>query len=680
VVGSDAGALVGALLRVGVDARNADGLEGCSVLADASFSTVVACISPPCAGERLSEAMVELGRIAGRSVVVVVGPDNARTQADTYAETDSPIASRSSVDAAAFAAGLRRHPMSLGLTSYNALDVDAPPRVMAYERIPATAMTDYPQQWLQTHHDLHDDHLRQSGRRADAHVARYWLASDWVKEGDTVLDAACGLGYGIGVLGTASGANRLIGVDGSSRAIDYARANYGGPRSVFEVSDVGVMPFLADGSIDFVASFETLEHVEKPGEVLAEFYRVLSPGGRIIVSVPNNWADETRKDPNPHHLHVYTQARLRSELSEHFVIEQWYRQTAGGGWKCRDEPRCIEAAGEEADGKTDVDSSRPAEWWLVVAVKPVGNESPGRAMQAARLDHRFAAALRLMCSGQRAEAKAAFAALAGNQAGDHAPALWAVDALRYAGILHAMDGEVNEARALWLRGIELAVLALQDWKSRGIADKGAVNLDFGLSELAKVVAAAAGCERWIAALPRLIEQPGFAWQAGMGRDAVGVGGMGGGGNDAELVRKAAESAPANGAARAAALAEQLTDTRRHVTMLEEARTWLEAQVESWRTETQKTSTFLERITHWSKELEEAKKWWEGQHAAEKVESARLWAAFEQERDEAAQHATRVEAQIEDRDAQLAAQRETIEGMRREQAENARAVQELRTKT
>lgn len=42
----------------------------------------------------------------------------------------------------------------------------------------------------------------------------------------------------------------------------------------------------ADGSFDFVLSFDVLEHVPGYRAAIAEFHRVLKPGGRVLLSVP----------------------------------------------------------------------------------------------------------------------------------------------------------------------------------------------------------------------------------------------------------------------------------------------------------------------------------------------------------------------------------------------------------
>jgi SAM-dependent methyltransferase len=43
---------------------------------------------------------------------------------------------------------------------------------------------------------------------------------------------------------------------------------------------------VADGHFDAILCIAVLEHVENPEEVLAEMYRVLKPGGHLIISVP----------------------------------------------------------------------------------------------------------------------------------------------------------------------------------------------------------------------------------------------------------------------------------------------------------------------------------------------------------------------------------------------------------
>lgn len=49
------------------------------------------------------------------------------------------------------------------------------------------------------------------------------------------------------------------------------------------------LPF-DDASFDVVTMLAVLEHIEKEQEILKEIYRVLVPGGKLIITVPSVWS------------------------------------------------------------------------------------------------------------------------------------------------------------------------------------------------------------------------------------------------------------------------------------------------------------------------------------------------------------------------------------------------------
>lgn len=81
-------------------------------------------------------------------------------------------------------------------------------------------------------------------------------------------DLVCDLGSG-----THSYDDRVVCIDG------YAYDN------VHVVCDLGSLPF-ADGSIDGIISEAVLEHVPDPAAHVAEMFRVLRPGGRLLCFFP----------------------------------------------------------------------------------------------------------------------------------------------------------------------------------------------------------------------------------------------------------------------------------------------------------------------------------------------------------------------------------------------------------
>lgn len=73
------------------------------------------------------------------------------------------------------------------------------------------------------------------------------------------------------------------------------------------------LPF-ADGSFDVVAAFDVIEHCASEGDALREMARVLSPGGRFLMSVPAyNWAWTSHDDHNHHHRR-YTRHRATEAI------------------------------------------------------------------------------------------------------------------------------------------------------------------------------------------------------------------------------------------------------------------------------------------------------------------------------------------------------------------------------
>lgn len=93
------------------------------------------------------------------------------------------------------------------------------------------------------------------------------------------LDAACGTGRFAAHL--AGLGHRVTGVDSSPEMLDKARTRV--PSAAFVLGDLHRIP-LPDNSVDLVVTGLALTHVPELAPVLAEFARVLRPGGNLVVS------------------------------------------------------------------------------------------------------------------------------------------------------------------------------------------------------------------------------------------------------------------------------------------------------------------------------------------------------------------------------------------------------------
>lgn len=93
------------------------------------------------------------------------------------------------------------------------------------------------------------------------------------------LDAACGTGRHAEYL--AARGHHVIGVDSSPEMLTRARARV--PKAEFRHGDLHQLP-LADDRVDVIVCALALTHLPKLTPAIAEFVRVLRPGGHLVIS------------------------------------------------------------------------------------------------------------------------------------------------------------------------------------------------------------------------------------------------------------------------------------------------------------------------------------------------------------------------------------------------------------
>lgn len=141
------------------------------------------------------------------------------------------------------------------------------------------------------------------------HMERYEYAAS-VLSGKRVLDCACGMGYGTAIL--ASAGCRPTGIDIDPAAISLAHQKY--PTGDYVVADAYAVPL--DG-YEAVVSFETLEHLEGPQQVINRLPENVT---EIIASVPIRptvgW--------NPWHKSDFTKESFRDLIRSRFeIVHEW---------------------------------------------------------------------------------------------------------------------------------------------------------------------------------------------------------------------------------------------------------------------------------------------------------------------------------------------------------------------
>ncbi len=174
---------------------------------------------------------------------------------------------------------------------------------------------------------------------------RRWLPADAMR----ILDVGCSYGYGSAAIVARGPAGRtVIGIERDPDHLAHAARSFPGLQII--TADATDLPVI-DGCADAAVLNDVVEHISAPDQVLAEVFRVLRPGGTVIVSVPHRgptrWLDglniysamrerfsklpplpaANESDGGPHRH--YTVAELAELLGPGFEIDRVARTGVG---------------------------------------------------------------------------------------------------------------------------------------------------------------------------------------------------------------------------------------------------------------------------------------------------------------------------------------------------------------
>jgi len=179
------------------------------------------------------------------------------------------------------------------------------------------------------------------------------------------LDAACGTGRHAEYL--AGLGFSVIGVDSSPEMLERARARV--PLGEFRPGDLRELP-LPDHSVDLVVSGLALSHSPTLEPVLAEFARVLRPGGRAVISDVH--CEIAFRGSVPHALGPAGEPALVAAYQH--TAGDWVRAALAAGLRIR---ACEEPSGTGDDRPhppAPLADAAPGDWagwpWSLIALLP----------------------------------------------------------------------------------------------------------------------------------------------------------------------------------------------------------------------------------------------------------------------------------------------------------------------
>jgi len=133
-----------------------------------------------------------------------------------------------------------------------------------------------------------------------------------------LLDAGCGTGGMVAALLAAGVTRPIIAFDYMAEAAQRARVKTGLP---IAVGDIARQPY-PDASFGAAISLDVLGHrAVQPAAALAEFYRVLAPGGTLVLNLPAFEWLRSAHDERVHNARRFTAPGIRALMRAAGFVE-----------------------------------------------------------------------------------------------------------------------------------------------------------------------------------------------------------------------------------------------------------------------------------------------------------------------------------------------------------------------
>jgi SAM-dependent methyltransferase len=139
-----------------------------------------------------------------------------------------------------------------------------------------------------------------------------WALKHYFGDAKKYFEIGCGTGH---LLAEALAASPTLEVSGSEvleEGLKYAAASV--PEATLYQMDARQIPF--EQEFDVIGAYDVLEHIEEDQAVLAEMFRAVTPGGGVILTVPQHPFLWGPGDHYARHKRRYTRSELVAKVKD----------------------------------------------------------------------------------------------------------------------------------------------------------------------------------------------------------------------------------------------------------------------------------------------------------------------------------------------------------------------------
>lgn len=139
----------------------------------------------------------------------------------------------------------------------------------------------------------------------------FWTIDNFFPHSSNMMEIGCGTGYVLNGIARHRPSMTLSGSEVFTEGLCFAKKRIGSEVNLYQM-DARAIPF--ENEFDLIGAFDVLEHIKEDEDVLHQIYQAITPGGGVLLTVPQHEWMWSEIDTISMHCRRYTARNLKSKM------------------------------------------------------------------------------------------------------------------------------------------------------------------------------------------------------------------------------------------------------------------------------------------------------------------------------------------------------------------------------